>query len=80
MVDLAGPDAVSTLHDDVVVAHGTPAVIVDTAGIDRVESFVSNDDALWRTPVAVNFLGPVRLTHAFRKTIRATEARQRSST
>ncbi|WP_454791789.1 SDR family NAD(P)-dependent oxidoreductase [Mycolicibacterium lutetiense] len=71
VVDLADPAAVSTLRDDVVAAHGLPDVIVNAAGFDRVEPFMSNDDALWQSLVAVNFLGPVRLTHAFLETILA---------
>lgn len=71
VVDLADPAAVSTLRDDVVAVHGLPAVIVNAAGFDRVEPFMSNDDALWQSLVAVNFLGPVRLTHAFLETILA---------
>lgn len=71
VVDLADPTAVSTLRDDVVAVHGTPAVIVNAAGFDRVEPFMSNDDTLWQALVAVNFLGPVRLTHAFLETILA---------
>lgn len=71
VVDLADPEAVSTLRDDVVAEHGPPAVIVNAAGFDRVEPFMSNDDTLWQALVAVNFLGPVRLTHAFLETILA---------
>jgi 2-hydroxycyclohexanecarboxyl-CoA dehydrogenase len=71
VVDLADPEAVSTLRDEVVAAHGPPGVIVNAAGFDRVEPFMSNDDALWQSLVAVNFLGPVRLTHAFLETILA---------
>jgi 2-hydroxycyclohexanecarboxyl-CoA dehydrogenase len=71
VVDLADPAAVSTLRDEVVAAHGLPGVIVNAAGFDRVEPFMSNDDALWQSLVAVNFLGPVRLTHAFLETILA---------
>lgn len=71
VVDLADPAAVSTLRDDVVAVRGTPAVIVNAAGFDRVEPFMSNDDTLWQALVAVNFLGPVRLTHAFLETILA---------
>ncbi|CRZ18502.1 SDR family NAD(P)-dependent oxidoreductase [Mycolicibacterium neworleansense] len=71
VVDLADPTAVGTLRDDVVAAYGPPAVIVNAAGFDRVEPFMSNDDTLWQALVAVNFLGPVRLTHAFLETILA---------
>ncbi|OWM00557.1 2-hydroxycyclohexanecarboxyl-CoA dehydrogenase [Mycolicibacterium peregrinum] len=71
VVDLADPAAVSTLRDEVLAAHGLPGVIVNAAGFDRVEPFMSNDDALWQSLVAVNFLGPVRLTHAFLESILA---------
>lgn len=32
---------------------------------------MSNDDTLWQSLVAVNFLGPVRLIHAFLEVILA---------
>lgn len=64
-VDLTDPQAILALRDEVVAAHGLPDVIVNAAGFDRVEPFLQNDDALWVSLVAVNFLGPVRLTHAF---------------
>ncbi|QZA27518.1 SDR family oxidoreductase [Mycolicibacterium senegalense] len=44
---------------------------VTAAGSDRVEPFVSNDDARWQSLIAVSFLGPVRLTRAFLETILA---------
>ncbi|MEX3654391.1 SDR family NAD(P)-dependent oxidoreductase [Mycolicibacterium fortuitum] len=71
VVDLADPEAVSTLRDDVVAAHGLPGIIVNAAGFDRVEPFMSNDDTLWQSLIAVNFLGPVRLIHAFLEVILA---------
>jgi NAD(P)-dependent dehydrogenase (short-subunit alcohol dehydrogenase family) len=71
VVDLADAEAVSALRDEVVAAHGIPDIIVNAAGFDRVEPFMSNDDELWRFLVAVNFLGPVRLTHSFLEVILA---------
>lgn len=71
VVDLADPAALSTLRDEVLAAHGLPGVIVNAAGFDRVEPFMFNDDVLWQSLVAVNFLGPVRLTHAFLESILA---------
>ncbi|MBS9534718.1 SDR family oxidoreductase [Mycobacterium sp. M1] len=64
-VDLSEPRAILALRDEVIGAHGVPDIIVNAAGFDRVEPFMDNDDALWESLVAVNFLGPVRLTHAF---------------
>jgi 2-hydroxycyclohexanecarboxyl-CoA dehydrogenase len=70
-VDLADREAILALRDEVVSGHGVPDVIVNGAGFDRVEPFMRNDDALWEALVAVNFLGAVRLTHAFLEPILA---------
>lgn len=69
--DLADKHAILALRDEVIAAHGLPDVIVNAAGFDRVEPFMQNDDALWESLAAVNFLGPVRLTHAFLEPILA---------
>lgn len=72
-VDLSDATAILGLRDTVATEHGLPHVIVNAAGFDRVEPFMDNDDALWESLVAVNFLGPVRLTHAFLESILAEE-------
>jgi 2-hydroxycyclohexanecarboxyl-CoA dehydrogenase len=72
-VDLADNQAILALRDEVVATHGLPDVIVNAAGFDRVEPFMQNDDALWESLAAVNFLGPIRLTHAFLEPILAAE-------
>jgi 2-hydroxycyclohexanecarboxyl-CoA dehydrogenase len=63
-VDLGDVSAITTARDAVVSAHGLPHVLINAAGFDRVEPFMSNDDKLWQALVAVNFLGPIRLTRA----------------
>ncbi len=63
--DLGDPAAILALRDGVAERLGLPDVIVNAAGFDRVEPFMDNDDGLWTALVAVNFLGPVRLCHAF---------------
>src|SRR5215469_5320703 len=63
--DLGEPAGILALRDDVAARLGLPDVIVNAAGFDRVEPFLDNDDDLWTALVAVNFLGPVRLSHAF---------------
>ena len=68
-VDLSDTRAILAMRDEVIAAHGVPDVIVNAAGFDRVEPFMQNDDALWEALVAVNFLGPVRLTRAFLEAI-----------
>jgi 2-hydroxycyclohexanecarboxyl-CoA dehydrogenase len=72
-VDLADRQAILALRDEVLAAHGLPDVIVNAAGFDRVEPFMQNDDALWAQLTAVNFLGPIRLTHAFLEPILEAE-------
>lgn len=71
--DLSDPQAILALRDEVVTSHGLPDAIVNAAGFDRVEPFMENDDALWGSLVAVNFLGPIRFTHAFLEPILAAE-------
>lgn len=63
-VDLGDASAISAARDAIVRDLGPPHVLVNAAGFDRVEPFMSNDDELWQALVAVNFLGPVRLTRA----------------
>jgi 2-hydroxycyclohexanecarboxyl-CoA dehydrogenase len=72
--DLGDAAAILGLRDAVLAAHGLPDVIVNAAGFDRVEPFLNNDDELWTSLVTVNFLGPVRLCHAFLTSIVAVEA------
>ncbi|MCE5290483.1 MAG: SDR family oxidoreductase [Nocardiaceae bacterium] len=75
IVDLAHPAEITALRDEVVSTLGLPQVIVNAAGFDVVEPFMSNDDALWQMLVEVNFLGPVRLTRAFLEPLLAAGAR-----
>ena len=63
-VDLSDASAITAARDAVLSTHGLPHVLINAAGFDRVEPFMSNDDELWQALVAVNFLGPVRLTRA----------------
>lgn len=73
--DLSDPASILRLRDDVAEQLGLPDVIVNAAGFDRVEPFLQNDDALWTGLVAVNYLGPVRLCHAFLTSIVEAEAK-----
>lgn len=63
--DMGDAQAILSLRDAFVDRLGLPDVIVNAAGFDRVEPFMQNDDDLWRSLAVVNFLGPVRLCHAF---------------
>lgn len=64
VADLRDASAIIAARDAIVAVHGLPHVLVNAAGFDRVEPFMSNDDELWQALVAVNFLGPIRLTRA----------------
>lgn len=72
-VDLSKLQDILALRDEVVSTHGLPHIIVNAAGFDRVEPFMENDDELWESLVAVNFLGPIRLTRAFLEQLIADE-------
>jgi 2-hydroxycyclohexanecarboxyl-CoA dehydrogenase len=69
VADLTDPAAVLAMRDEVIAAHGLPAVLVNAAGWDRVEPFMDNEDELWETLTAINLLGPVRVSHAFLRPI-----------
>lgn len=73
--DLSDAAAILRLRDEVAERLGLPDVIVNAAGFDRVEPFLQNNDDLWTGLVAVNYLGPVRLCHAFLTSIVAAERR-----
>jgi 2-hydroxycyclohexanecarboxyl-CoA dehydrogenase len=42
---------------------GPVAVLVNNAGIDKIERFLDSEEATWERIVAVNFLGTVRCCH-----------------
>lgn len=75
VVDLADPAAILDVRDAVVDTLGLPDVLVNAAGFDRIEPFMANDDELWQSLTAVNYLGPVRMCHAFLEPILAAERR-----
>ncbi|AFM19939.1 dehydrogenase of unknown specificity, short-chain alcohol dehydrogenase like protein [Mycolicibacterium chubuense NBB4] len=62
--DLGDASAITAVCHAMIGDLGLPHVLVNAAGFDRVEPFMDNDDELWQALVAVNFLGPVRLTRA----------------
>jgi NAD(P)-dependent dehydrogenase (short-subunit alcohol dehydrogenase family) len=74
-MDLADPVAILDLRDQVVAQHGVPDIVVNAAGFDQVEPFMNNTDALWQTLTTVNYLGPVRVSHAFLQAILAAGKR-----
>lgn len=63
--DLTDPESITAMISGVSEKFGLPDIIVNAAGYDRVEPFLQNDDELWTRLVAINYLGAVRLCHAF---------------
>lgn len=73
-VDLVDPASILALRDEVVDAHGVPDVLINAAGWDLVEPFMDNTDDFFSEVVAINYLGPVRISHAFLEPILAARA------
>lgn len=63
-VDLAEPQAVKAMVADVEAALGSPAVVVQAAGWDRISRFVETDPEFWDRVIAINLRGPIALAHA----------------
>jgi 2-hydroxycyclohexanecarboxyl-CoA dehydrogenase len=64
-VDVAVPDSVTDLRDWTVAQVGVPTVLVNSAGWDRTVPFLESTPDFSAKVVAINYLGPVHLCHAF---------------
>ena len=64
-VDITEPDSVDTFRNSVEDEFGVPDIVVNTAGWDRIESFLDNDREFWEQVVNINLLGPITLVRAF---------------
>ncbi len=64
-VDVADPQQVDALRDEVRAVLGPPTVLVNAAGWDRTEAFVDAGVEFARRVVDVNYLGPVWVCRAF---------------
>ena len=64
-VDVAEPDAIGALRDDVRDRLGVPTVVANVAGWDVVQPFLDNERTFWEKVVAINFMGTVAVTRAF---------------
>ncbi len=61
-VDMGKAESVTAFADAVLQAHGRVDGLVNAAGFDKVQPFMKNDPELWERLMAVNLLGPIRLT------------------
>lgn len=64
-LDLTVVDSVDTFTKRVSSECGALDILVNAAGWDVVEPFVQSTPETWERVLAINFLGPVRLCHAF---------------
>jgi 2-hydroxycyclohexanecarboxyl-CoA dehydrogenase len=64
-IDVTDGESVQALRAAVEDKFGPASVLVNNAGWGQPELFVENEPAVWDKMVAVNFLGPVKVTRAF---------------
>lgn len=62
-VDVTDRSSVEHALDATAKALGDVDVLVNNAGIDKIETFLQSDESTWRRIVEVNFLGTVRCCH-----------------
>jgi 2-hydroxycyclohexanecarboxyl-CoA dehydrogenase len=62
-VDVTGRSSVKAATAATEAALGPVDLLVNNAGIDKIEPFLQSEEATWERIVAVNFLGTVRCCH-----------------
>ena len=63
--DVADDGSVVALAAEVLSRLGTPWAVVNCAGWDETHPFLETGEEFWQKVVAINYLGVVRVTHAF---------------
>jgi NAD(P)-dependent dehydrogenase (short-subunit alcohol dehydrogenase family) len=64
-VDIADRAQVDALRDRIRTDVGAPTVLVNAAGWDRTDQFLNATTEFAEKVVAINYLGPVHMCHAF---------------
>lgn len=64
-VDIADPEQVAALRDQVHAEVGAPTVLVNAAGWDRTDKFLNATPEFAQKVVAINYLGPVHMCSTF---------------
>src|SRR6201999_3640753 len=64
-VDVADPAQVDALRDTTHTELGVPGIVVNAAGWDRTDQFLNATPEFASKVVAINYLGPVHICHAF---------------
>jgi 2-hydroxycyclohexanecarboxyl-CoA dehydrogenase len=63
-LDLTKPNSVDAFADAAQRLASGIDVLVNAAGWDRIQPFLENPPEMWDTVLAINLLGPIRLTRA----------------
>ena len=64
-LDVTDDKSIENFAENVMKAAPRVDIVVSAAGWDRIQPFLENDPAFWDKVVAINLMGPVKLTHAF---------------
>ena len=64
-LDITSDEAIKKFADNVHAAVSKVDVVVNGAGWDIIEPFVKNSPEYWEKIIAINFMGPVKVTRAF---------------
>lgn len=64
-LDITSDDAIKKFADNVHAAVKDVDVVVNGAGWDIIEPFIKNTPEYWEKIIAINFMGPVKVTRAF---------------
>ncbi len=64
-LDVADAASISVFADSVQGQADAIDVVANVAGWDRIQPFVENEPDFWDKVVAINLMGPVRVTRAF---------------
>ena len=64
-LDITDDAAIKSFADGVHAAVGKVDIVVNGAGWDIIEPFVKNTPEYWDKIMAINFMGPVKVTRAF---------------
>lgn len=64
-VNVADPDVVRAVANQIITRYGVPEVLVNNAGVNRDRPFLELTDEDWSRVIGVNLSGPFYLTRAF---------------
>jgi 2-hydroxycyclohexanecarboxyl-CoA dehydrogenase len=63
-VDVSDTAAVAAAVARVRTELGPPDIVVNNAGIDRIQRFADSDEETWQRLIGVNLVGPIAVCHA----------------